>query len=79
MCRNIHMNKYRSITEISSRGTVEVIVAEMAPKNVYTQAIRISTMMSKAFQCSAMLLAGAYANKHILLSLQWHMQISSSC
>ena len=73
------MNKYRSITEISSRGTVEVIAVEMAPNNMHTQAIRISTMLSKAFQCSAMWSAGAYANKHILLSLQWHMQISSSC
>ena len=56
-----------------------MIAAEMAPNNMYTQAIRISTMLSKAFQWSAMLLAGAYANQHILLSLQLHMQISSSC
>ena len=73
------MNMCRSITGISSRGTVELIMAEMAPNNMYTQAICISTMLSKAFQCSAMLLAGTYANEHILLSLQLHMQISSSC
>ena len=73
------MNMCRSIAGIFSRGTVELIVAETAPNNMYTQAIHISTMLSKAFQCSAMLLSGAYANYHILLSFQLHMQISSSC